>query len=61
MSEKHSKATDDLPNAVEVELLTVTETDNYHGLSLKCVLVYLVGAPPDTLEKLIPVRNLLFV
>jgi hypothetical protein len=42
MSEKHNKATDDLPNAVEVELLTVTETDNYQGLTLKCVLVYLV-------------------
>ncbi|KIL86255.1 putative transporter C3H1.06c [Fusarium avenaceum] len=40
MSEKHNKATDNLPNAVEVELLTVNETDNYQGLTLKCVLVY---------------------
>jgi len=29
-------------NAVEVELLTADEDENYHGLTLKCVLVYLV-------------------
>ncbi|KAH7142285.1 major facilitator superfamily domain-containing protein [Fusarium sp. MPI-SDFR-AT-0072] len=41
MSEKRDKTTDELPNAVEVELLTVNEVENYQGLTLKCVLVYL--------------------
>jgi hypothetical protein len=42
MSGKHDKTTDELPNAVEVELLTVDEAENYQGLTLKCVIVYLV-------------------
>ncbi|CAG9953174.1 unnamed protein product [Clonostachys rosea f. rosea IK726] len=41
MSGKHDKTTDELPNAVEVELLTVDEAENYQGLTLKCVIVYL--------------------
>jgi hypothetical protein len=61
MSGKHNKANNDLSNAVEVELLTVTKTNNYQGLTLKCVLVYLVRALPDTFKNLIQIRNLLSV
>lgn len=33
---------DEVPSSVEVELLAVDEEDNYQGLTLKCILVYLV-------------------
>jgi hypothetical protein len=42
MPEQNHKNNDEEPNAVELELLTVDEADNYQGLTLKCVLVYLV-------------------
>ncbi|RKL36658.1 hypothetical protein BFJ72_g8207 [Fusarium proliferatum] len=32
---------DEVPSSVEVELLAVDEEDNYQGLTLKCILVYL--------------------
>ncbi|VUC26373.1 unnamed protein product [Clonostachys rosea] len=41
MPGKNNKTPDELPNVVEVELLTVDEVENYQGLTLKCVLVYL--------------------
>ncbi|KAG5752947.1 hypothetical protein H9Q70_004433 [Fusarium xylarioides] len=41
MSEQNNKNNGEEPNAVEVELLAVEEDDNYQGLTLKCVLVYL--------------------
>ncbi|KAG5792899.1 hypothetical protein H9Q69_008025 [Fusarium xylarioides] len=41
MSEQNNKNNGEEPNAVEVELLAVEEDDNFQGLTLKCVLVYL--------------------
>ncbi|KAF5254478.1 hypothetical protein FANTH_736 [Fusarium anthophilum] len=41
MSEQRNKNNGEEPNAVEVELLAVEEDDNFQGLTLKCVLVYL--------------------
>ncbi|KAI3572788.1 major facilitator superfamily domain-containing protein [Fusarium oxysporum f. sp. albedinis] len=41
MSEQSNKNNGEEPNAVEAELLAVDEDDNYQGLTLKCVLVYL--------------------
>ncbi|KAM0415883.1 hypothetical protein ACHAPT_013145 [Fusarium lateritium] len=51
MSDQRDKI-DDEPNAVEVELLTAAEGENYQGLTLKCVLVYtsiLIGCAAQVL------------
>ncbi|KAI8722730.1 hypothetical protein NCS52_00417700 [Fusarium sp. LHS14.1] len=51
MSDKRDKVEDE-PNAVEIELLTADEDDNYEGLTLKCILVYtsiLVGCAAQVL------------
>lgn len=42
MSEQSNKNTDGESNVIEVELLAVDEAENYQGLTLKCILVYLV-------------------
>ncbi|KAG7437773.1 MFS efflux transporter inpD [Fusarium oxysporum f. sp. raphani] len=41
MSEQSNKNTDGESNVIEVELLAVDEAENYQGLTLKCILVYL--------------------
>ena len=44
MTEQRKKVdeVDDQPNVVEVELLATDDGENYSGLTLKCILVYLV-------------------
>jgi hypothetical protein len=48
MSEKISHATEDVTedqgeHIEQIQLTTTIEVDNYHGLSLECILVYSVS------------------